>query len=42
MNMDVNRSALVLVAPGAFAFLKGRGGLRAEILRDGIFRSING
>ena len=28
-------------APGAFNFLKGRGGLRAEILSDGILRRIN-
>lgn len=42
MNMDVNRSARVPVAPGAFDFLKGRGGWRAEILSEGILRSING
>jgi MOSC domain-containing protein YiiM len=29
-------------APGAFDFLKGRGGLRAEILSDGILRKIGG
>jgi MOSC domain-containing protein YiiM len=29
-------------APGAFDFLKGRGGLRAEILSDGILRRMNG
>jgi len=28
-------------APGAFNFLKGRGGLRAEILSDGILRRMN-
>jgi MOSC domain-containing protein YiiM len=29
-------------APGAFDFLKGRGGLRAEILSNGILRRMNG
>lgn len=29
-------------APGAFAFLKGRGGLRAQILTDGILRGGSG